>query len=163
MARIIQILQVRRNRIDEAISVWEGISWLFSPLLIKKLSILNKVSSILYLKSLCCICIVPNLFIFIGPFRMLLYSWPFFTCLLYCHLLENIYALFSTIGWFRLLWVYHIYGWKICRHDPVWVNYSWSVSVFVIFTRLLIGYQTWLLINLNKIRDEFIIIHHPKL
>ena len=63
-----------------------------------KLFLLNEVTSILHFKSLCCICIIPDLFPFLGLIILLLYSRPLFYRLLCHHLFDNIYAFFYVMG-----------------------------------------------------------------
>ena len=49
-------------------------------------------------KSLCCICVIPGLYLFIGLVRLLLNHRPFLTNLLCHHLSENRYAIFLCHG-----------------------------------------------------------------
>ena len=54
----------------------------------------NEVTSILHLKRLCCICIIPGIFLFLGPVGLIPNARPFFACLLFHHLFDYIYTLF---------------------------------------------------------------------
>ena len=124
----------------------------FSSLWINKLSIFDKVTSILHFKPMCCISIIPGIFLFQGLVIILSHSQTFFTHLLWHHIFDNRYIIFSIKGWFYLFWVSHISGWKISTYDPAWMTCNLSISGFVIFLHSLIVYQTWLLVNKHTSR-----------
>ena len=163
MACLVQGFQANINIIGEAATVSEGFWWLYYYLLINKLSLFNKVAYILHFEPLCLIFIILGLFLFLVIIIILSRSRSLFVHLLFHHLFDNRYNLFYVLGCFHLFWIYLISVWNIGRHDPARMTCRLSVSGFFIFPHRLLLYQTWLLINKNKCRDKFIIIHHLKL
>ena len=129
---------------------------------IKKFYGLNDFSYVICFIPFCWIFVIHGLSLFTGLVRILLYYWPLLVCIICHNLSGNRYTIFSVMGWFHLLWVSNISGWKIGRHATAWTTCSFSVSGFFIFPHSLLVYQTWLLINKHKIIDEFIIIHNSK-
>ena len=160
---MIRWLQLSSNMINKVSVASRGVLCLSYSLWISNISLFTKVSHVLVFIPLCCIFVIPDLYLYLGLVILMSHSWSFLGCLLFHGLLNNRYALFSAIGWFHYFWVSHIYGWKIGKLDSAWKNCGFIVSRFVTFPHQLLVNQTLLLIGRGEIIDEFIIIHNPKL
>ena len=153
MAWMVQGFQAIRNIIDKDAAVSEGISYISPSLWINKFSIFNEATSMVHSKPIFCICIIPGIFTCVGLVIIISHSWTFFDHFLFYHIFHNRYTFFLYWGYFRFLWVSHIYGWQIGRQNPAWTTCSLIVSIFVIFPHQFLVDHMWMLINKQKSRD----------
>ena len=100
--------------------------------------LLQNMSSVICFKPLCCIYVIPGLYMFIIFSSLMFYPWQFLAHILYHHLFDNRYTLFSVMDLFSFILSISYFQMGIGGRNSDWTTCILSVSGFVIFLQCLI-------------------------